>query len=110
MIESESIRSRFEDGVNCVDEFGSRTVIVRKLDAFQIVGFSGFEICEYIGSAKFVDGLFGIADEKQVFGAIPKELVYDSVLNGVGILEFVYERGVVAFANRLYNRVAVFVV
>jgi len=52
------------------------------------------DVCKNVGTAKSVNRLLGVADEKQAFiGPVEKRIEY-LVLDGIGVLEFVNQGGI----------------
>ena len=59
------------------------------------IDLGGLKIGLDVGTAETVDGLFWVADVVEVVIALPEKGIQNIILNGVGILEFVDEDGVV---------------
>ena len=98
----------FEQGADAVNQLGMAAVVdgegvmpVRILRSLQI-GVN-------VRTAKAVNRLLGVANEKQRAALFDKNLAENFVLQRVGILEFVNQRDFPVCRRRFCQRVAVFI-
>ncbi len=97
------VRAGLKDRIDGVDQGGFRTIIGAQRKAIGDVS-GGIHVSKHIGTAKTVDGLLGIADEKQAAAGIGKQLAKNVVLDRVGVLEFVDQGRLVTAADRCRQR------
>lgn len=97
----------FEQGADAIDQLGMAAVVDGK-GVMPVRILRGLQIGVNVRTAKAVNRLFGVANEKQRAALFDKNLAENFVLQRVGILEFVNQRDFPVCRRRFCQRVAVF--
>ena len=98
----------FEQGADAVDQLGMAAVVDGK-GVMPVRILRGLQIGVNVRTAKAVNRLLGVANEKQRAALFDKNLAENFVLQRVGILEFVNQRDFPVCRRRFCQCVAVFI-
>ena len=97
----------FEQGADAVDQLGM-TAVVDGEGVMPVRILRGLQIGVNVRTAKAVNRLFGVANEKQRAALFDKNLAENFILQRVGILEFVNQRDFPVCRRHFCQCVAVF--
>lgn len=98
----------FEQGADAVNQLGMAAVVDGK-GVMPVRILRGLQIGVNVRTAKAVNRLFGVANEKQRAALFDKNLAENFILQRVGILEFVNQRDFPVCRRRFCQCVAVFI-
>ena len=98
----------FEQGADAVNQLGMAAVVDSE-GVMPVCILRGLQIGVNIRTAKAVNCLLGVANEKQRAALFDKNLAENFVLQRVGILEFVNQRDFPVCRRRFCQCVAVFI-